>query len=293
VLTMLLPDVETALFFAKAYNLGYTKVTQLVRLLFQTDLISALTGEAGSHSQELQDYVIGIVPDVEKGALQYGVFTDTTTTHDTELLAQLWQAAEVEIAQSIADVANKLGGVLDRLPSKYGTMTFQHLRKLNAQRNSIGTYGPQIQHQRIAPRLVVLDVSGSMSEQTVRRIVDEVVGLAYQANASLAIVSEHAFLWAPGEYTTAAVLSAAEYGGTRYETLAPIFDEDWETVITIADYDSAWTAQDYIATHAKGRVHQVLDISLVDRPTFLAECIGRIADEVKPLLVGKTSMVLA
>lgn len=292
VLTMLLPDIETALFFAKAYDMDYRKVSELVRLLFHTDLLTALTGEASSHSQDLQDYVIGLVPDVEEGEALAGVFTDTTTQHNTELLTQLWEAAELQIAASIAEVATKIGGVLDRLPSKYGTLTFSHLRKLNTQRNSIGTYGPQIVHHRVAPRLVVLDVSGSMTAETVRRIVDEVVALAYQANASLAIVSDHSFLWGPGEATTEAVLKAAEYSGTHYETLAPIFDQDWETVITIADYDSAWTAQDYLAKNAKGRVHQVLDISLVNRPTFLAECIGRIADEVKPLLVGSSHYVL-
>ena len=291
VLTMLLPDIDTALFFAKAYDLSYARVSELVQLLFQSDIITALLGEADQHSAELQDYVIELVPDVHKGELS-DAFTDTTVKHDTEMLAQLWQAAEVEIAKSIAEVATKIGGVLNRLPSKYGTMTFSHLRKLNTQRNSIGVFGAQIQHQRVAPRLVVLDVSGSMTQRTVETIVDEVVALAYQANASLAIVSDAAFLWGPGEYSTAVVLKAAQYGSTRYETLAPIFDEDWETVITIADYDSAWTAQDYLANNAKGRVHQVLDISLVNRPTFLAECIGRIADEVKPLLVGNSQYLL-
>jgi hypothetical protein len=30
----------------------------------------------------------------------------------------------------------------------------------------------------------------------------------------------------------------------------------------------------------------VLDVSLVGRPTFLAECVGQLADEVRPILTA-------
>jgi hypothetical protein len=30
----------------------------------------------------------------------------------------------------------------------------------------------------------------------------------------------------------------------------------------------------------------VLDLSLVQRPTFLAECVGQRADDVRPLMLG-------
>lgn len=291
-LRALLPDIDTALFFAKVYELQYDKVSDLVRLLFQTSVVSALLRSSESHSTELQTYVMDTFPpDVvaELGSVQFGEDVQVGTS---ELLVPLWEAAEVEIAESIKSVAARLGGVLDQLSSKEGSMTFTHMRKLNTQRNSIGRYGASIHHERVAPRLVVLDVSGSVSESTVAAIVEEVVALSYKVDASLAIVSDNAYLWEAGTFTAADVLRAAEYSGTHYETLKPIFDRDWETVITIADYDSYGGVQGFLASHCAGRVGQVLDISLVNKVTFLAECVGRLANEVKPLLVGTSRYVL-
>src|SRR5690606_2981051 len=121
---------------------------------------------------------------------------------------------------------------------------------------------------------------------TAEAIIDEVVALAYKANAALAIVSNHTYFWEPGTFGSDDVMARAEFGGTHYETLTSVFQEDWSTVITIADYDSAASAKSYLKQRACGRAQQVLDISLVDRPTLLAECIGQLADSVKPLLVG-------
>ena len=63
-------------------------------------------------------------------------------------------------------------------------------------------------------------------------------------------------------------------------------------MVTIADYDSAMSSYDAIKKTATGKVGTVLDISLVNRPTFLAECVGQLADEVRPLLVANTRRVL-
>ena len=73
-----------------------------------------------------------------------------------------------------------------------------------------------------------------------RTIVEDVVALSWEADAHLAIVSNTCTHWFPGEYSVSAVLNAAEYGGTHYEELAPLFENyDWGVVITIADYDSS------------------------------------------------------
>ena len=37
----------------------------------------------------------------------------------------------------------------------------------------------------------------------------------------------------------------------------------------------------------KGRVHEVFDISLVNRPTYLSEVIGSIATKVTPVLIAR------
>lgn len=287
VLRELLPDSETALFFAKAYELDYTRLADLLLMLFPgSDVIQTLVGEASCHSTDLQGYLGEIIPEHITYTHGSGAFSEEIEPPDTELLAQLVEQAMTEVAQSIKDVAAKLGSVLDHMPSKYGSMMFQHMRQMNVQRNSIGTYAASIQHEQTPPRLVVLDVSGSMTSTTVAAIADEVVGLAYAVNASLAIVSNSAFLWDAGTFDTDTVLDHAQYGSTRYDQLFPIFDKnDWATVVTIADYDSFRDARDVIAK-AKGRIGEIFDISLVNRPTFLAECLGTLATKVTPLMVG-------
>jgi len=289
-LKTLLPDTKTALFFGKAYDLTYSQLSALLLTVFDTDVMQALLGEGGTHSADLQDYICDIVPDEILAQRDVG-YSEDAPAPDPELLTAAVEEARVEIAQSIKDVALKLGGVLDRFPSKYGEMTFQHLHKFNAQRASIGQFAPVITHQRTGNNLVVLDVSGSMTEGTVRRIVDEVVGLAYDINASMAIVSDSAFLYEPGHFTSATVLRDAEYCGTHYEALVPVFHQDWARVVTIADYDSSYSAKRAFS-QARGRVGEVLDFSLVNQPTFLAECIGTIANEVRPVLTGSTPYVL-
>jgi len=288
----LLPDIETALFFAKAYDLNYVQLSELLRVRFSgISVVDALLNEGAAHSSALQDYLVDTVPPDVYPTSGVG-YDENHPVPEAALLTHLWEAALVQVAQSIKDVALKLHDTLEAMPSKYGEMHFTHMRRLNVQRNSIGTYGARVHHAPIEPRLVILDVSGSVSEATVSRIVDEVVALAYQAEASLAIVSNTATIWEPGKFSTDDVLREAEYGGTHYEKLTPILKQDWDTVVTIADYDSSSSAADYIRRHATGRIRKVIDISLVDRPTFLGECLGPLASELEPVLVGNSSWVM-
>ena len=276
-----LPTVELALFFAKVYQLDYTKLGQLLRMLFDTPVVQALT--EGSHSVELQDYLVETVPTEILAEMQQ--FTSEPMP-SSEVLVQLWKSLEVEVAKSIQEVANKLAGTLHLLPSKEGDMLFASMAKINRLRPTVGVYGAHIKHAPVPEVLVVLDVSGSMTEETIEAIVGDVVAMSYNANASLAVVSNSAFLWAPGGYSVKDVLAKAEYGGTHYEQLKPLFDQSWGTVITIADYDSSPSAKKALA-NCKGHIGQVLDISLVSRTTFLAECVGQLADEVRPLMLAQ------
>ena len=276
-----LPTVELALFFAKVYQLDYTKLGQLLRMLFNTPVVQALT--EGSHSVELQDYLVETVPTEILAEMQQ--FTSEPMP-SSEVLVQLWKSLEVEVAKSIQEVANKLAGTLHLLPSKEGDMLFASMAKINRLRPTVGVYGAHIRHAPVPEVLVVLDVSGSMTEETIEAIIGDVVAMSYNANASLAVVSNSAFLWAPGGYSVKDVLAKAEYGGTHYEQLKPLFDQSWGTVITIADYDSSPSAMKTLA-NCKGHIGQVLDISLVSRTTFLAECVGQLADEVRPLMLAQ------
>lgn len=291
VLQDLLPNVETVLFFGKVYDLDATQLGNLLHQVLNTDLTSALFGEGGMHSTELQAYLIGWTD--EFGYWHEGIIDpvrdgDVTFDPDVptgEILPEVWKQLEVQVAKSIKDVAAKLELVVGLLPGKQGSMVFGAMMKMNAKRPTIGDFKASIKHDPVKENLLVLDVSGSMSESTIRLIIEDVVALSYVANAHMAVVSNTTTYWAPGTYSVDDVLEAAEYGGTHYETLKDLFDRDWGVVITIADYDSSLSAKQRLV-RCKGHIDVVLDISLVSQPTFLAECVGQLADEVQPVLLG-------
>jgi hypothetical protein len=282
-----LPSIETALFFAKLYKLNAAELGHLLGTVFdEHHVVHALTSEGGAHSADLQDYVLELGYEflLESGQITFG----TGPTH-AEVLPEIWKDLEVTIAKSIQEVAEKLKLVVGAMPGKQGEMIFQSLMTVNAKRPILGDYKAKIHHAPQRDNLVILDVSGSMSESTIKTIVEDVVALSYMANAHLAIVSDTATHWGPGEYSTDAILSVAEYSGTHYETLAGLFNQDWGVVVTIADYDSAAASKTAIA-RCRGHIQQVLDISLVSRPTYLSEVVGQLADEVRPLLIAQNNL---
>lgn len=271
-LAHLLPDVETALFFAKLYQLNAQQVTTLLDWLFHSDVTEALA--SGSHSEELQDYVIDLYPELQ---LERGV-PAATPNLDAKLLTEVFEAATIEVATSVRDVAAKLGATLGHMPSQQGQMVFKSLREVNARRPTLGAFKAQVYHPHVPDTLVILDVSASMTEETIRTIVDDAVALAYNAKASLAIVSNTATLWEPGTFDAQQVLDLAEFGGTQYEQLIPLFARNWGTVICIADYDSNSDVKKFFGG-AVGVVGEVFDISLVSKPTFLSECVGVLSNK--------------
>jgi len=294
-LKALLPDTETVLFFGKVYGLDARQLGDLLLKVLDTDIAHALLGEGGMHSTDLQDYLLNgqydedgnwIDPIAESMFMAEGDITFDPDVPKGEILPEVWKSLETEVAQSIKDVAAKLESVVNLLPGKQGSMVFGAMMKLNRNRPTIGDYRAKIHHEPVKENLLILDVSGSVNSDTISRIVGDVVALSYMANAHLAIVSNSTTHWEPGSYDVDSILAKAEYGGTHYETLMPLFDgRDWGVVITIADYDSSLSAKKALAPMS-GRVDQVLDISLVDRPTFLAECVGQLANEVRPLLIA-------
>jgi hypothetical protein len=248
-----------------------------------------LFGEGGTHSNSLQDYILDLVDGDPylADAVTTGEISFDPDIPDGEILTEVWEDLEVTVASSIKEVAAKLEGVVSLLPGKQGSMVFRSMMTMNAKRPVLGDYKPAIVHARQAENLVILDDSGSVNSNTIQRIVNDVVALSYEANAHFALVSSSCRYWAPGAYGVDEILAAAEYGGTQYETLVPLFDRDWGTVITIADYDSSWDAKGALAG-CTGRIEQLLDISLVGRPTFLAECVGQLAADIRPILIGSS-----
>lgn len=291
VLLDFLETPELCLFFGKAYELDYEQVSAVMHLCCKSDVAEALF--AGDHSVDLQDYMIELdewgrenIPDYEAGEIR--VDPDIPTG---EILPEVWESLEVEVAKSIKAVAAKLANVVNMLPSKQGKMLFQSMLRMNKQRPTLGVHQAQIHHERQKRNLVIFDVSGSMTAETVAKIVDDVVALSYNAEAHMAIVSNNTFYWPAGAFATEDILDKAEYSGTHYETLVELLDQDWGTVITVADYDSSPAAKSRIAK-CTGHIDEVVDVSLVDRPSYLAQCVGQLADKVTPVLIGRSQYVL-
>jgi len=298
-LRSLLPDVETALFFGKVYDLDAGQLAALLHTVLKTDLSTALFADGGSHSNDLQDYLLDGYYDEDGdwhqpiigSAYDGEVVLDPEVPHG-EILPAVWEQLEVEVAQSIKDVAAKLESAVAMLPGKQGQMVFSSMMKLNAKRPTLGDYRAQIHHAPQKQNLLILDVSGSMTSQTIEKIIDDVIALSYSANACMAVVSDTTTYWDAGSYDVDTVLSACEFNGTHYETLTDLLCRDWGTVITVADYDSSASAKQHLAKKATGRIDQVLDVSLVGQPTFLAECVGQFAAEVRPILIGNSDYVM-
>ena len=283
-LKTMLPDVETALFFGKVYGLDAQQLGQLLLNVFRTDLTTALFGDGGSHSHDLQDYIVDLldfVPEFERGEVKF----DDAVEPKGAILPEVWKALEVEVATSIKAVAEKLESTIGLMAGKQGEMVFRTMAKLNARRPTIGVHNAAIHHAPQKQNLVILDVSGSVDEPTIKAIIEDVVALGYMANAHMAIVSNTCSYWEPGQYSVETILARCEYGGTRYEQLVPLFDRDWGTVVTIADYDSSHGAKQALA-ECTGHIDELLDISIVGQPTFLAKCVGQLASAVRPLLVA-------
>jgi hypothetical protein len=290
VLCNILPDIETALFFGKVYELDAYQLGRLLAVVLNTTVSQALFNQGGLHSSDLQDYVVDLldfVPEVNDGDVSF-----SPDVPKGEILPQMWEMLEVEVAASIKAVAEKLGDTVNHMPGKQGQMVFRSLQVMNSKRPTIGDHKALVHHAPQKENLVILDCSGSMSANTIHTIVDDVVAMSYSANAHLAIVSNTCTYWAPGTYGSDDVLQAAEFGGTQYEQLAPLFDRDWGTVVTVADYDSSPSAKQALLG-CVGSIDEVLDVSLVNRPTYLAECVGQLAAKVRPLLIAATSYVLS
>lgn len=282
--------------FAAVFGLDEYQLGHLLRLTCpDVPIVQALTLEAADHSGSLQDYIIALGYDSLLVAGADVSLDDDAPEEEPEvgLLAEMFEQLQVKIADEISEVADELADALGKMPGKEGRMRTKSLLKLDRRiKRKLGIHEAQIVHGHRPDNLVVFDVSGSMGQRTVERIVEEVRDLTEKAQAHLVIVSDEARYWRPGEFSTPSVLAEAQYGGTHYETLAPLFDQDWGVVITIADYDSSWDAKAAIKA-ATGKISLLLDISLVERPTFLAECLSQIADETRPLMVARRPLTHA
>lgn len=284
----MLPDTETVLFFGKVYELDLDQLNVVMDICCHSNVAKELL--RGDHSTDLQGY---IVDELNIPAVVKGQVTFKPDVPKGEFLPELWKAREIEVATSLKVVGRKLSSVVGMMPGKQGSLLMQSMLKLNRQRPTLGTHEARVHHAPVKENLVILDDSGSMTQNTVSTILEDVVAMSYLANAHLVLVSDTARHWEPGTYDVATVLAQAEFGGTHYETLAPLLNRDWGVVTCIADYDSSRDAGRYLYQKVKGHIDQAFDISLVNKPTFLIECVGPLAGEVRPLMIGNTQRVLS
>lgn len=290
-LRAMLADVETLLFFGKVYDLDYLQVSALLAKIFAGhNLVDEIMD--GGHSTELQSYIVELS---EQGHWFASGDVDNYVAGPPkgEILPHVWAAAEVEVAASIKAVGEKLAKMVNHMPGKEGSMLFRTMHKMNLRRPTLGTHAAVIHHAPRPDNLIILDVSSSMGRPLIETMVEDVVAMSYMANAHLAIVSNTTTHWEPGTYTAEGVLRNAEFGGTHYETLDTLLNRDWGVVVTVADYDSSMSAKRHIATSCSGRIEKVLDMSVVNQPTFLAETVGQLAKEVQPVLVATGHYVLS
>ena len=142
-LTDALPDVETALFFAKVYDLQPSDVAQVLQICVPSDVVQALTNEAYNHSQSLQDYLVEQYQD-EHGDWHYADIEviagqpGTKAPVDAQVLPEVWKNIELTIAKSIAEVAASISTTIEHMPGRTGEMVFQTLAKMNARRPTLG-----------------------------------------------------------------------------------------------------------------------------------------------------------
>ena len=277
---------ELAVFFADLYKLTNRQFSDLLDICgLDRTVWDALV--EGGHSTELQDYGLDLDEEFDITVLQG---TGQVAVKDDVALVALFEAAAVVIADSIQEVADALGNKLGSLPVGEAQMMFSALHSFNVKRNSIGDFKAGIYRDRSKAKskvLVILDDSGSVTPGTIEAIADDVVQLSYSVNASLALVSSTTRYFQAGTFNTQDVLAVAEYEGTQDETLAQVLSEDWDEVITIADYDSSPYAKQSLAANASCRIKKIWDIGLENQSSYLAECLSQFADEVSPIVIRR------
>lgn len=277
---------ELAVFFADLYKLTNRQFSDLLDICgLDRTVWDALV--EGGHSTELQDYGLDLDEEFDITVLQG---TGQVAVKDDVALVALFEAAAVVIADSIQEVADALGNKLGSLPVGEAQMMFSALHSFNVKRNSIGDFKAGIYRDRSKAKskvLVILDDSGSVTPGTIEAIADDVVQLSYSVNASLAMVSSTTRYFQAGTFNTQDVLAVAEYGGTQYETLAQVLSEDWDEVITIADYDSSPYAEGSLAANASCRIKKIWDIGLENQSSYLAECLSQFAESVSPIVIRR------
>lgn len=282
----ILTSLEVTLFFAKALELSVNDRSRLIRAIHKTDLIDELLN--GEHSIDLQDYGIDDPDNWVPTDEWVDALPVESMVPDSEFLLSIFDDIKVVIASTFVEFTTMLAEVMDAIPSDQAQLMLEDAAKLNYKTNTFGTTQVSVAPIMSLPNALILDDSGSVTRQTFEALVSEYVAVANTHQMHVILVSNTARHFAPEEVSVANLMSVAQFGGTHYEELIRndiLGNMEWGTVITIADYDSSPAAAQ-VLQNARGRIGLLLDLSLVNRRTYLSEVIGHLADDFKQVLVG-------
>lgn len=257
----------------------------------------------GGHSTELQTWWdeqgISIpIPDKEEVLIDDPAApSDKPDDVDDETLFDLVNNSLVKLPESIQELADGLFiEVLSNLPTGRASYVIEHFQQVS----KFGTFGTMktgLEYEKNTNACVVLDCSGSMGYRLGEAIANAVVHLANELKCDLILVSSAAKRLPAGTFSAETVKRNWQNAGTYYNQLVPHFkdiSQSYDVVVTIADYDSIPSHKIEIAKLCKAKVHTLYDICVqyveqspgVAKSSFLAECLGQLAKEVKPVFVG-------
>ena len=256
----------------------------------------------GGHSTELQDWwdangIVFPVPEHEAviTADEAAVIEDEEGDADT--LLDLVNTSLVKLPTTITELADGVFvDVLSKQPSGQANYVMDYLMQVS-KFGQIGTVKTGLEYQADTKAAIVLDCSGNMGRKLGEAIAESVVKLADTLKCDLILVSSTAVRLPAGTFGVKTVLANWQNQLTLYNQLIPHFrdiSQSYDVVITIADYDSISSHKSQIMQECNARIQQVYDVCVEHtldsngnlRTSFLAECLGQLADNVIPVFVG-------
>ena len=261
---------------------------------------------AGGHSSTLQTWLeeegltIPVLDDevvVDEGKDQQDFEDDT----DLDTLLDLVNNALVKLPESIRALGEGLFlEVLSKQPAGQASYTLDHVMQVS-KFGQIGTVKTQMEYEQDTNAVVVADCSGSMGLALGRAIAEPIVRLANSLKCDLILVSSEAKRFPAGTFDVQTILDNWQNGWTFYNQLIPHFrdiTQSYDVIVTIADYDSHIEHLREINSKCAARAQVLYDINVQYtededgnvKTSFLAECLGQLADRVVPVFVGARGM---
>ncbi len=299
---------KQAMFLVKMLGDQVTdKPAALGRIFSALDLGSVADAiSAGGHSSTLQTWLeeeglVIPVPDDELVIDEGYTLDEAEPDEDLDTLLTLVNTALVKLPTSIRELGEGLFlEVLSKQPSGQASYALDHVMQVS-KFGQVCTVKTQMEYEVDTTAVVVADCSGSMGIALGRAIAEPIVRLADSLKCDLILVSTTAVRFPAGTFSVETVIDNWQNGWTYYNQLIPCFkdiSQSYDVVVTIADYDSHAEHKREILAKCGARAQVLYDINVqytedADgniKTSFLAECLGQLADRVVPVFVGAKGM---